>query len=300
MKRLPWLKLYDDYVSSPSHADLDPHAFAMGIGVMLLVRSTCDALDELQPWALLPTGKPVTAAGIGLKMHEPDVAKVERSLLALLDTGTFVRREDGAYGMPGFADKQRGESTERAAKSKALKAAAATDATVVQIAASATSTRPAERRVVPVLVASTPDPAAAARATAIVDLTEKLAYGWDNRPPPTPKGLPRLRAHRSGLDGLLATGMTPAEILEAVVGVAELVEFGELPPTDWTGTKVFSGWLDGMRIKHAEWSRAKARKVAALAAVPDAESAPPMDFEAIERAAAAEVARMKGQQPCTS
>lgn len=301
MSRLPWFRFFDDYFTSPSHAGLSGRDLWIGAVIMSFVRSTCDHLGELQPWALLPTGKPITIAGIANKARE-SVADVDASILALLDTGTFTRREDGALGMPKFPEKQRGESTERAARSKAKKAATAF-APVLELAPASVSdlAPPIKFRTGHVTVASAPAPGVVARMTAITDITEKLQYGWNNHGPLAPKGLPSLTVYRPGLSSLLEDGMTPAAILEAVEQVAELVEADVLDAEDWAPSKVFSAYLGGFRLKYAKWKKERERKANALAPTPDEPSAPPMDFDSLAAGAAAQARKLKGgNDPCTS
>lgn len=254
MRRMPWFRVYDEYFTSPSHADLTGRDLWVGTVIMSLVRSSCDHLGELQPWALLPTGKPISVAGIAHKAREP-IANVEKSIAALLDTGTFSRREDGAIGMPAFAEKQRGESTQRSAECRA---------------------RQAEAAPLPIRLASEPTTEQRRVLSEIEALRQGLTYGHNGAPPPKPLGLPALRLYLKGVTPLLESGMTAAQLLEGAAKVAELVEAGELPKTDWTSTKVFSAWLDGMLVKHAVWVEARERKARAIAGTTTVEDDRPL------------------------
>lgn len=285
-KRLPWFKVYDDYFTSPSHAELDGDALLVGIAIMAFIRATCDALGELQPWALLPTGKPVTSTGFATKARKT-VEVIERSVSVLLDTGTFIRREDGAIGMPNFEPRQQADSTPRSQKSRALRRSDGAPP-------SATPT-PARSSIA---VPSSVTPGAITRAAELELLREKLTYGWGGHPPPQPKGLPTLRLHLKGIEPLLESGMTAAQILSAVDQVAELVDAGELPVEDWTSTKVFSGWLDSMRVAHAKWSRKRKSRPTAEAA--HESDAPPMDPAALEAAASKQLKKLQGDKPCST
>lgn len=287
-RRLPWFRCYDDFFSSPSHAELDGDDLLVGITVMSLIWSACCALDELQPWAVLPTGKAVSLTGIAQKARK-SLDVVERSIPKLLDTGTFARRDDGAIGMPKFPEKHRGESTERSQKSRARAAGRpwpqpVADYTEEEIAA-------AERAafVPTIAVTSTRPPVVgsvdAQRNVALAQLKEKLQYGWKDGGPPRPRGLDPLKPHVPGIFKLFENAWTVDEILAAIDKVAELVEAGELELTDWTGTKVLSPWLDGFRAKHAQWSR-KRKPAIARAAEPEV-TGPLMDPDKMAAAAAA-------------
>lgn len=281
MKRLPWVKLWDDIFTTPSHADLDGDALLVLMTLMTFVRASCDAAGDWTPWALLPSGKPVSIEALARKARKsPAIAAA--SVQALVDAGTVEVRDDGAIGLPGFRRHQEGDSTPRAARCREAKRAREPNP-------------PAPPRVV-VLATSPVAPidllGGAERARHRAALAQDLVYGWNGNPPPQPKGLARLRATK-GLDGLLESGMTPEDVRAAIDKVAELVEAGELPPSDWTSAKVFSGWLDGMLVKHAEWLRRIEAKRAAIEPEPES-TIPVMDPELMAAAATAELQKMRG------
>jgi hypothetical protein len=109
-------------------------------------------------------------------------------------------------------------------------------------------------------VAGIPTPIKADTITEIERVREGLVYGWREGGPPRPlppgydETLPRL-AWGPKIPELLANGMTATELFDAVDEVADLVEAGVIPPTDWSPSKVFSGFLGGFRVKHAQWKR---------------------------------------------
>lgn len=104
-ERAPWIKLYGDYTSTPSHVHLDANALWVGVVIMQLIRAGCDSRGDREPWALLPDGSPV---GVGAIAHRarlyPQIVK--KCLAALVAAKSFAMREDGAYGMPKFWKKQ--------------------------------------------------------------------------------------------------------------------------------------------------------------------------------------------------
>lgn len=107
-ERVPWFKLYVDYTGTPSHDDLDDRALWTGVALMILIRAGCDARDDRQPWALLETGAPCSLNAIARRARQShQVAK--RGLLLLQAAGTVAQREDGAWGMPKFWEKQETE-----------------------------------------------------------------------------------------------------------------------------------------------------------------------------------------------
>lgn len=281
--RMPWFKAYDDLWTSPSHAELDGDALYVGLVLMSFVRAACDALGDWTPWATLPSGAPVSTTAIARKARKT-VEIVEDALRGLVEAGTVEQRGDGAWGLPKFQQHQQGESTPRAKKSKAKKAAATIVADVLPMPAANAPTRGG----------------VAQRMTEIATLVEKLSYGWNDHPPPTPKGMTRLFAYKQGLEKLLDGGLTIAEILEAVDRVAEIVEAGELPEIEWTPTRVFSGYLGEMLAKHSKWKRSLARRAEqhADAHVPEV---PAIDFDDLASKAAAAAAKyQKGGPACTS
>lgn len=290
-KQLPWFRVYLDYYDSPSHAELNGTDLAIGNAIAALIWVTCCNLGELQPWALLPTGKPVTLAGIA-RQARFDVDMVACSIPRLLDTGTFARREnDGAIGMPKFAEKHRADSTVRSQKSRALKADRVWSQSTVDEAA---GDRAALVPTIAVISSSRPPVAGSAdaqRNVALAVLKEKLQYGWKDGGPPRPRGLDPLKPHVPGIFKLFENSWTVDEILAAIDKVAELVEAGELELTDWTGTKVLSPWLDGFRAKHAQWSR-KRKPTVARAAEPEP-TGPLMDPDKMARDAAAASERVR-------
>lgn len=116
-ERAPWIKLWCDYTSTPSHDELDAHTMWVGVVLMLLVRAGNSTSLEETTWALLPTGKPYTVAGIAQRARLP-VRTVIESLAALERAGTAAQRDDDAWGLPRFWKFQRSSSTERMARKR--------------------------------------------------------------------------------------------------------------------------------------------------------------------------------------
>lgn len=101
-KRAPWIKLFGDYASSPSHSELDDRALWTGVALMQLIRAGCDARDDRECWALQQSGKPCSVYAIAQQARQPHTI-AQRGLNLLVDAGTAERREsDGAYGIPNF------------------------------------------------------------------------------------------------------------------------------------------------------------------------------------------------------
>lgn len=268
-RRMPWCKLSDELFTSPSHAELDGDALLVLIVLMTFVRASVD-VHGWQPWALLPSGKPISAVAIATKARKP-VAIVERALAALVDAGTVDRRDDGALGLPGFERHQRGESTERAAESRARQAAD-----------------------LPIRLTTEPTPEQRRVHIEVDRVRQALTYGWEGHtPPPRPRGLPALRLYK-GVTTLIESGWDAEVLLDAVAKVAELVEAGELPKADWTSTKVFSGWIDTMLVRHAEWQDARARRAKAMSPEPTEASAPVVGAEHVEQETRALMERLRG------
>ena len=279
VKRMPWFKVHDDLFTSPSHAELDGDGLLTLIVIMSFVRAACDAAGDWTPWATLPTGKPISSTAIAARARKP-ITVVEKAIDQLVDAGTVARRDDGAIGLPGFQRHQQGESTERGQQLRARRA---------EVEAPSPPPGPQLRM--------SGEPTAEQRRVAheLELVREGLTYGWEGQPePPRPRGLSRLRLHLKGVEALLASGMDAATLLDAVTKVAELVEVGELPRTDWTSTKVFSGYLDGMLVQHATWLEAKRRKEIAIApAIEPAE--PVVDAEYVESQTRALLAKIGGK-----
>ena len=273
---MPWFKVYDDLFTSPSHAELDGDGLLTLIVIMSFVRASCDAAGDWTPWATLPTGKPISATAIASRARKP-IEVVEAAIAKLIDAGTVARRDDGAIGLPGFQRHQQGESTERGQQHRARARAEVEASPPLRLSGEPTSE---QRRV----------------AHELELVREGLTYGWQGQPePPRPRGLARLRLHLKGVEALLASGMDAAGLLDAVSKVAELVEAGELPRTDWTSTKVFSGYLDGMLVQHATWIEAKRRKEIAIAPSVAEDAAPVVDAEFVEEQTRALLAKIGGR-----
>lgn len=103
--RVPWIKVWGEYTTTPSHADLDDRNLWTGVALMQLIRAGCDARGDRQTWALRESGDPCTVAGIARHARQP-VSIAKAGLELLVKAGTVVLREDGAYGMPKFWKKQ--------------------------------------------------------------------------------------------------------------------------------------------------------------------------------------------------
>jgi len=100
-ERVPWIKLFGDYSTTPSHAELDDRALWTGVALMQLIRAGCDARGDREPWALTAVGKPCTAYAVAQQARQP-LAIARRGLNLLADAGTVAVRDDGAFGMPKF------------------------------------------------------------------------------------------------------------------------------------------------------------------------------------------------------
>lgn len=112
-QRMPWFKVYGDYFDSPSHVALDARAMWVGVVLMRLIRAGCDARDDREPWALLEDGSPVPLAAIA-RASRWGHQITKRCLEDLQRAGTCARREDGAWGMPKFWEKQETPSERQA------------------------------------------------------------------------------------------------------------------------------------------------------------------------------------------
>lgn len=95
-KRLPWVKLWDDWYTSPSHLGLSPLALHVGPRLLCLA-SASPVRGELRG----PTGVPLTLTQLALACRLP-VPKVRGILDELAACGTVETTPDGAARFPGF------------------------------------------------------------------------------------------------------------------------------------------------------------------------------------------------------
>lgn len=115
--RAPWIKLWADYTSTPSHDELDAQALWVGVVLMLLVRAANGSTPTETVWALQQTGRPYTIAGIAQRARLTE-RETEMALEALVAAGTVAQRDDGAWGLPQFWRFQRTSSSERMARKR--------------------------------------------------------------------------------------------------------------------------------------------------------------------------------------
>ncbi len=235
--RRSWVKVHETWWTSPSHAFLSP--FAKLLGPFLFWVADGDDWREHEDGeaALLSgAGKPLGAKELARMMGGADAVQVQEALDELETAGTLRRREDGAWCFPKFG---RWQETPSAARKRKAKDRAPQR----------------EIRVVDEPVREKPKRHGAAAVVA-----ERLQWGWDGQQPPRPKGCAPVKVWPRGIQDRLDEGYSAEELLDAVAGAAELVEDGELEPSKFSGTYIFSGHLNGLQQQIAEHRKAKAKK----------------------------------------
>lgn len=111
-KRLPWVKLWASWYTSPSHRWLSVEArFIVGPALLTL------ANGPQRGWLLKPSGVPLERNEIAQEFKLSNEL-VQRAVDELIAVGTMALREDGALGFPRFMRYQEHNSTPRKAKQR--------------------------------------------------------------------------------------------------------------------------------------------------------------------------------------
>ncbi len=89
-------------------------------------------------------------------------------------------------------------------------------------------------------------------------MVEALTQGEPNgRPPPHPGNLEPLVVHRGALERTLAGGVSAQRLVDDVHLAAEMVDAGELEPSDWTPKLLTGFYASQYRDKIAAYRRRK-------------------------------------------
>ena len=236
-------------------------------------------------WLLTRDGKPLDVAG------GPPGAT--RALEELLLAGMLERRDDGALGWSWEAwgliqGLSRGALRQRRWRATRPVHAPARPAPVVTPPAPP----PPTPRVIPgflpvpppVRVAPPPEEYVEPATSAEVErVKEALLYGrvladGTMSKPPRPLGCPQIRPMPSKLFELVSRGYSAEDILDAIWGLAEMIERKDADPVEWwRASRIFSGFFDELAVMVTTWRAGREAKAAARleSAVPAAANEPP-------------------------
>jgi len=259
-----------------SHVRLSPRWYAADLGLSWAARNLapwllCAAAESPdERWLLTKSGCPVD-----LTVGPPGArAAVEELLLA----GQLERREDGALGwtwdawglLLGLTAGALRQRRWRAKKKPSQPASPAPASPRIE---------PPPPRVVPgfapkappVRVAPPPEVGVPAGIGVETErIKEALIYGrlqpdGTTQKPPEPRGMPRLRPPTaSKLHELLSRGYTADEVLDAVWGLAEMIERRDADPVEWwRASRIFSGYFDTLVVMVTKWRADRQAKAAA-------------------------------------
>lgn len=111
-KSKPWVKVWESWWASRSHAGLDGVALAVGLRCLSLANGTePDASGA--GWLVTPDGRPLSVEVIARESRF-SVELATKAVAELIAVGTMARRkEDGALGFPRLAEYQESPSTAR-------------------------------------------------------------------------------------------------------------------------------------------------------------------------------------------
>jgi hypothetical protein len=110
----PWVKVWESWWTSRSHADLSIETLGIGARIMSLVGASPDQ-DGPDRWCLRPDGKPLSLASIARECRVT-VGRVSRAINDFVAVGTMARRDDGAIGFPNWDPHQLSPSALRMRK----------------------------------------------------------------------------------------------------------------------------------------------------------------------------------------
>jgi hypothetical protein len=106
----PWIKVWERWLTTPSHEDLDGEVLWHGLGI-LLVANRGEEDDAGCRWLRTPKGEPMSLPQLAKKLRMP-LRRLDRIVQEFCAVGTFVVR-DGVVGVPKYKRWQESDSARR-------------------------------------------------------------------------------------------------------------------------------------------------------------------------------------------
>jgi hypothetical protein len=100
----PWVKVWERWWTSRSHADLSLETLAVGLRVMSLTAAAPDQ-EGTARFCLRPDGKPLSGAALARECRIPG-RRLRAAIDELVAVGTLIRREGGAIGFANWDEYQ--------------------------------------------------------------------------------------------------------------------------------------------------------------------------------------------------
>jgi hypothetical protein len=100
----PWVKIWQTWWTTPSHADMTIETLGIGARIMSLVGAAPDQPGP-ERWCLRPDGQPLSINALARECRV-SAAKLKRAVAEFEAAGTMTRRDDGAIGFPRWDEYQ--------------------------------------------------------------------------------------------------------------------------------------------------------------------------------------------------
>lgn len=120
MKRV-WVKLWDSWLKSHSHAELS--SGALGLGPLLMLLAVWDGEHDSGGWLVNASGKSLSPDALARLTHRSSDELIDQ-IQELIECKTMARRDDGVVGFPCYGHWQ---ETSQAARNRKYRGKVASD-----------------------------------------------------------------------------------------------------------------------------------------------------------------------------